>query len=471
MIELFPDQAALKPKLRDAMRRHKAILLQAACGFGKTVVLADLAAAARMRSRRVIFSVHRKELIVQTARTFDKFGLDYSYVAAGRPYNPQSGLWIASIPTLRNRMEEAPDCDLLIIDECHLSASAGWSRVINHYRERGAYRLGCSASPLRLDGRGLGEHFDEMVCGPSVAELMAMGRLSDYRMFAPKTPDLSQLHLRGNDYRVEEAEELMSAPSITGDAISTWKQHAFNKRTLCFCVSRERSKATAAAFREAGIAALHIDGETHNDIRARALRDLADGALKVVTNVQLFTEGVDLAALAGREDVTVECIINLRPTQSIALWTQIIGRALRRKQEPAIILDHTGTWSKLGLPETPREWSLEGEIKIAKKAASKAKVCAKCFRTLGSHVRKCPAPCNYEFPVESREVEERDGELHELDRELELARQKTADRQEQGMATGREALIEIGRRKGYKSPERWADHVLAGRQAKREKRA
>lgn len=471
MLTLYPHQDTAVGELRAALRQYRSVLLYAPCGFGKTVVFAYVVWLAAKKGKRIIFAVHRKELIQQTANTFDKFGLEYSYIAAGRPCDKSKSIFIASIPTLRNRVESF-DCDFLIVDEAHLSMAATWQAVIKYYQMRGAYVLGCSASPRRLDGKGLGHNFQFMVKGPTPAWLIDNGFLSRYRMFAPSQPDLSGLHRVGGDYRKDEAAELMNKPTITGDAISHWLQHAAGKRTVVYAVSIEHSKAVAAAFRAAGVPAVHVDGETDEEIRIGCMRDLADGRILIICNCQLLTEGVDIAALAGK-DVTIECIVNLRPTQSLALWTQIVGRGLRRKAEPAIILDHAGASSTLGLPDDDIEWSLE--YTMPKKSQNKEgspRVCPKCFGCSRTGSRVCQI-CGSPFPVEAREVEHVDGELAEVT--VSKARKTPEQRREhwekvkdQVRSDSLEALIALGIKKyGEGKGERWANYVYQGRLKKR----
>ena len=233
------------------MRQHRTVVLQASCGFGKTHVLSAAVAGAYERGKTVIFGVHRKELIAQTAATFDKFGFPYSYIASNRK-TTRASIYIASIPTLRNRLGEYP-ADFLLIDEAHLSMAEGWQKVINHYRDAGSYILGCTASPQRLDGKGLRSNFGYMVQAPPMRESIDDGSLCGYRLFAPNTPDKSGLHVLAGDYRKDESDALMNKPSITGDAISHWEKHASGLRSVYYCTSIKHSKAVAAAFRDRGI--------------------------------------------------------------------------------------------------------------------------------------------------------------------------------------------------------------------------
>lgn len=443
------------------MRRERAVLLQAACGFGKTVTLASICMAAERKGRKVIFGVHRKELIKQTANTFDRYGMRYSYIAAGMRHDASARIWIASIPTLRNRIGKFR-ADLLIIDEAHLSMSDGWQNVISHYRDSGAYIIGCTASPIRLDGRGLKNNFGAMVRGPSVRWLMDNGYLSQYRLFAPSIPDLSELHTIGGDYRKDEVERLMNKPTITGDCVSHWLAHAERRKTVVYCCSIEHSKAVANDFRSRGVQAFHVDGDTPDDVRAAATRDLADGRLEVITNCQIFTEGVDLAALAGK-DVTIECVVNLRPTKSLALWTQICGRALRKKDRPALIFDHAGCAinPELGLPDDDIDWELTDTVIRRSRQRDKddisVRVCPKCFAAGKSGPPAC-WQCGHVFEVKPRKITARDGELLELTPEM---MEKRRARQSVGRAKTREELMEIAKARNY-SP-RWVDHILNAR--------
>ena len=474
MMQLFDHQTTAVTDLRVSMRTNKSVLLYAPCGFGKTVVLSHVTSLANYKNKRIIFAVHRKELIYQTASTFDKFGLDYSFIASGRPCDRSKSIFIASIPTLRNRLEEF-DTDFLIVDEAHLSMASTWQKVINYYRERGAYILGCSASPRRLDGKGLGNNFEVMVKGPPPRWLIENGYLANYRLFAPSQPDLSGLHSIGGDYRKDELGALMNKPKITGDAISHWKKYADGKKTIVYAVSIEHSKAIAQSFRDEGVPALHVDGETDDEIRMGAMRDLADGKLLVICNVQLMTEGVDLSALAGK-DVTIECIVNLRPTQSLALWTQICGRGLRRKAEPAIILDHAGASIMLGLPDDDIDWQLSHEMptKKSKLEIPPPRVCGKCFGCSRAGSQKCSL-CGEPFPVEAREVDQVEGELSEMDIAAQRAERQEKNRQawarnsEQVGAQSLADLVALGVKKyGAGKGERWASYVWNGRQKKRE---
>ena len=196
MIQLYPHQQTFVDNIREAMKTHKSILGQAPVGFGKTVVAAYLCKQVTNKGKTMYFCVHTKDLLTQTYRAFDKFKINYGIIAAGYPQRKYSPIQICSMNTLYRRMEQYRRPDILVVDEAHFSCAGSWGKVINHYKQRGSYLLGLTASPRRLSGEGLIEHYDNMVKGPTVNWLIENSFLSKYRIFAPSSPDLSKLHKR-----------------------------------------------------------------------------------------------------------------------------------------------------------------------------------------------------------------------------------------------------------------------------------
>lgn len=154
------------------------------------------------------------------------------------------------------------------------------------------------------------------------------------------------------DFVRSELSTVVDKPLITGDAIAHYQRHAYGKRAVVFCVSVEHSKHVVSSFNAAGIAAVHVDGETPTEVRDDAIKHFARGNVKIISNVELFGEGFDCPS--------IEAAILLRPTKSLGLYLQQIGRALRPYpgKENAIILDHSGNCLRHGLPDEEREWSL-----------------------------------------------------------------------------------------------------------------
>ena len=464
-LTLRPFQARIITAARKALRRVRNVLIQAPTGAGKTVIATFIADSLVKKKKRLYFICHRQELLYQTAKTFAKNGIAVSYIANGFRYNPMCKVQICSIDTLKNRYKNLPNPDLCIWDEAHHMGAAGWSRVKNHYNE--AFHIGLSATPQRLDGKGLGEYFDEMIIEVSVAELIELGFLSDYKIFAPSKPNLEGVKVRMGDYVKSEIAAIMDKADLTGDIIQHWRKHASGMKTIVFAINVEHSKHIVAAFNAAGIKAIHLDGDTPRAQRKAACLAFAQGGYDVVSNVALFGEGFDLSAQTDI-DVTIECVISARPTQSLALWLQMCGRALRKKDYDAIILDHAGNAMKHGLPCQDREWSLEGNPKQGKKKDANEvpiKECPKCY-AVHKPLPSCPN-CGHVYEVKSHEINHVEGELQELSKE-EMRKQA---RTEQGTAGSVAELIVLGKKRGYRNPAVWAARVYTARLAKQRARA
>lgn len=455
-------QQALIDSARVSLRSNKNVLIQAPTGAGKTVLATFMADALDKKDKRLYFICHRHELIIQTAKTFSKNGLAYSYIANGHHYNPLCNIQICSIDTLKNRYKKLPIPAMCIWDEAHHLGAAGWSKVHSYYNE--SYHVGLSATPQRLDGKGLGQWFDDMIIETSVAKLIEQKDLSDYRLFAPAKLNLKDVKIVMGDYNQTELAVLMDKAHITGDIIKHWKLHALGMKTIVFAININHSMNIVRMFNESGIKAAHIDGSTPRKERQEVCLKFAQGEYDVISNVGLMGEGFDLSAQTDI-DVTIECVISARPTQSLALWLQMCGRALRKKNNKAIILDHAGNATRHGLPCEDRDWSLNGDAKQGKKKKDediqKIKECPKCY-CVHAPAPRCPE-CGHVYAVTpADDVLHVDGELQEVDKESMRLKAKY----EQANAGSIEALIELGKKRGYKNPTFWAAKVYTSRLAK-----
>lgn len=459
-IALYPDQAELVERTRAAMRQHKAVLLQLATGGGKTVLAAHMVHRSMAKGTRSMFLVPRRELLRQTSETFLRYDIAHGIQAAGYNPNPFMPVQIATTGTLARRLDHAPKADVVFVDEAHFGASEQAS-IIAHYRQRGAWIVGLSATPTKLSGKGLDDTYDHMECGPPIGDLIAMGRLSGYRMFAPSHPDLSGIATVAGDYaKGQLASRMESDRVLTGDAVKHYADHALGRLCIAYCTSVLHAQIVADAFRTAGIAAASIDGGMGDDQRARIIKAFARRELLVLTNCELLTFGFDLASAAGM-DVTVEALADLRPTKSVALQLQKWGRALRKKAYSALIFDHAGNVEHHGMPDDDRDWTLAGmerKEKAPGDAASAVRQCPACY-FCHRPAPVCPN-CGSVYPVQSRMVEQIDGDLHEITE----SRKK---RQDQGRAQTVADLIKLGHARGMKNPQGWAHHVIKARMAKR----
>lgn len=452
---LRPYQAEIIDRAREQLRQVGSVLIQAPTGAGKTALTAAMLGTAASRGHRSWFVCHRAELVEQAATTFRQVGIAYGIIAAGTKPDPLAPVQIASIDTLKNRLDKVQRPALCVWDECHHVAAAGWSRVMAACPD--AKHVGLTATPWRLDGTGLGAHFKRMVRGPSVAWLIEQGYLSPYRAFAPSSPDLHGLKTRLGDYVQDELAEVMGKSAIVGDAISHYRRLASGKRAVAFCVSVKHSQQVAAQFRGAGYVAHHLDGSTPREERRAALQAFRDGHIQVLCNVDLFGEGFDLPA--------IEAAILLRPTKSLALYLQQVGRALRPYpgKTSAIILDHAANTRTHGLLDDDRDWTLADREKSKTKAdegSDAIRQCPTCY-TVHRPAPACPT-CGHVYAGKPRKLEEIDGELHEID----PAAIREARKQEQASARTLVELIALAKARNYKNPAAWAGHVYTARMAR-----
>lgn len=459
MLTLFPDQQQLVTQIRGAMTRVRRTLAVAPCGFGKTVCFSHMAQRALARGKRVTILVHRTELVDQVAATLRNFDVPHGIIAADYYGDHRLPVQVASVFTLARRVGRYAAPDLVIVDEAHHATNGTtWGRLLSEWPA--SYVIGVSATPVRLSGEGLGECFDEMVEGPTTADLIEAGRLSRYRLFAPQLIATAELHTRAGEYRTDELEAVSDRPSVTGDAIGHYEKQGGRGRAVVFTVSVPHAHHAAESFRAAGHAAVAIDGTMDRTERRRVVDDFKRGEVRLLMSCALVDEGFDCPG--------IEVAIDLSPTQSLARCLQRWGRALRTAtgKSEAVILDHAGNCGRHGMPDDAREWSLEGARKRAKKVGQDFPVvtCPKCYRVARAGVRKCE--CGHVFVVVAREVETVAGELVEVTK-VERPPEVVARRREQGRAASLAQLVELGRARGMKNPDGWARHVMQARESKR----
>lgn len=376
-------------------------------GAGKTPFVAHgIIKSAVAKSNRVLFLAHTQELIRQGAAHIERAcGPVTGIIMAGNKEQRQKPVQVASIQTLARRA--LPKARIVIVDECHHVRSATYSRVISHYREQGALIIGLTATPERLDGRGLGEFFDRIIEPTTVRELIERGYLCDYRYYAPHVPDLDGIKKVGGDFSKKGIQGIMNRPTIVGDLVTHYIRLLSGKKVMVFASGIRHSMRIVDAFIAEGIAAAHLDGKTPTAKRIETMARLRSGEIKVVSNVGLFGEGVDVPDLDG--------VIVARPTASLTWHRQAIGRSLRVAdgKPHAIILDHSGNYLRHGMPDDIIDWRLEDKP-TKKGEPSKHKNCPVCFAVLPVAQRQC-TECGHIFAPQPRKGPEyTDGDLEEV---------------------------------------------------------
>ncbi len=462
MISLRDYQMSGVGRLRDSITRHKRAILVAPTGAGKTRMAIRIMQGAVEQGNRCWFIVHRRELCNQTSRALWDAKLAHGMIMSGKGRSPQLAQ-ICTVVTAANRIESMPADQrprVIIFDECHRSVSSSYSKIVEACPD--AFVIGLTATPERTDGRGLGELYNDLVEVQNMAWLIENGFLSRYRLIAPVDgPDLSGVKIKAGDYDIKQVEAAMDKPTITGDAIAAYRQYADGKRCMVFCVSIAHSEHTCAQYLAAGIPAEHIDG-THSDSeREAALERFRAGKTLVLCTVQLAIEGLDIPA--------VEAVQQLRPTQSIIVYLQLIGRGLRVEEgkRELIILDQVNNWKRHGLPDDEREWTLEGRKRKRKQdkdddEALSIQQCRQCFHIFRRGVTQCPQ-CGKPVETLAREIKQVDGSLSEVDIEA-VRREKSI---EQGKARALADLVRVGVNRGMKNPSAWAAIVSASRRGRK----
>jgi superfamily II DNA or RNA helicase len=318
--------------------------------------------------------------------------------------------------------------------------------------------LGVTATPARLDGKGLGQVFDDLIRGPEVTKLIEDGYLCKPVYYAPKTVSMEGVHKVAGDFNRAEVAERMDKPTITGDAVTHYRKYAEGQPCIVFCTGIKHAENVAAAFNASGYRFKVIDGTLAKEERAARVAALGSGQLHGLVSVDIVSEGFDLPCVA--------VAILLRPTASLSLHLQQIGRVLRPapNKPRAIILDHVGNCRRHGLAEEVRDWSLDGIKKRAKRGpqddVADTRQCPECF-AVHTPSPTCPQ-CLHVYEIKDRIPDVVDGELEEL-KAREAVKQR---KREQGTAQSLEDLIKVGKARGMKNPYGWAHNVFKARQKK-----
>lgn len=459
-MELRDYQKTAIDEVRVAFLQHRRVLLVAPTGAGKTVMFSYIAKSAIDKRRKICILAHREELIEQISQTLTKFDVDHGFIAARRPIDLTKQVQVAGVHTLKNRAARINwKPHLIICDEAHHATAGSWAKILQSYPN--AHVLGVTATPERLDGTGLGNVFGAMVRGPEVSDLIANGFLSPVRYYCPKTVNTDGMKMRMGDYKHSDVDERVNNSRVTGEAVDWYRKLCDGAPAVAFCASIKHSEHVADTFRAAGYRWTSLDSTMTSEDRRAAVLGLGNGSLHGISSCDIISEGFDLPI--------VTAAILLRPTASLGLYLQQIGRVLRVApgKSHAIIVDHVGNcgstrgqqWiEKHGFAEDVREWTLEGRAK--RSGAAPVRLCGSCYAVVPIGADVCPECGEVKPPVEEKPIEAEAGELEEV--VAEKIRKKKA-KQEQAQAKTLEDLIALGKSRKYRNPAMWAKYILEAR--------
>jgi DNA repair protein RadD len=412
MFDLYPHQTQVIEDLTQGYQHgHYRQVVGLATGTGKTVIAAHLGRRAAEKGRKMLFIVDRIELCGQAAETFAGIGLNVGILRGeDTAYTRQDEIIVASIQTIQSR--SAPDwLDFAIIDECHI-LHAAHIRLMREWADKAF--IGLSATPLR---KGLGQHFTNLVRGPSIRQLTDRGFLVPVRAYAPQADAiLSTLDsvscgttTAGYDYKERELGAAMNQKALVGDIVATWQEKGENRPTLCFAVNIAHSKSIRDDFVAAGVSAAHLDAYTEASERRELIMGFRAGRIRLLTSVNVLGIGFNVPDAA--------CLILARPTLSLALHIQQCGRGIRTAQGKVdcVILDHSGNSLKHGLPQHFTVPDLDpgtkpDPAKKKRKEPAPFVACKACGAVMDPDEITCRA-CGIDRPVSGSRIVNREGQL------------------------------------------------------------
>lgn len=380
----------------------------------------------------VLFLVHRKELIDQIRNTLIMNEVDMSYVKLGM------------VQTIVRRLNKTSEPSLIIIDESHHVLANSYKKIIHHFSN--AKVVGFTATPVRINGGGLGDINDTLIEKVNAKWLIENQFLASYKYYAPEIVQTESLNVkRTGEFDMTSLDDQFNKRMIWGDVIKHYQKLANGEQAILYASSIYQSEKMAASFNAVGISSAHIDGKTPKALRDDIIKRFREGDIKVLCNLDLIGEGFDVPDCST--------VIMLRPTQSLSLYIQQSMRGMRyRPGKTSIIIDHVGNVTRFGLPDMERTWSLTPKKgSNATKAEAPVKICKDCFMTVSQTAKRCEH-CGAEFKVEVKAVEV--DELAELQEVNETS--FTLDYREPGDCKNMGELYELAKNRNYKRG--WAYH-------------
>lgn len=409
-------------KLKLALLQTKRVICQMPCRSGKSYIMYEICKNAQVKGSKVLILAHRNLLLDQHRAL-----IDFDNVR------------ITSRQTEVRHLGENGKIDIILVDECHLSAADSYRKIFDYYSD--AIIIGMTATPCRLDGKSLGEIYHKIVKGPTVKYLINKGAISPFDYYAPKVNlDINNVKINDGDYNQKDLEEVMLNSKIYGDIILNYEKIAKGKQAIAYCVSIRHAQKVCDLFNEHGYEAKCIHSKISKKEREQILEDFKNQKFTIIVSVDCISEGISLPSC--------EVCLMLRPTQSYALYVQQGMRALTpHPNKRAVVIDYVGNVYRHGMLDEEEEFSLVERKKCRNPSGEPdilVRVCQKCLRTYSGTSSICPY-CGANNGKTKKEIQqEKQAELERI-----TAFEKKAKRMEVGMQDTFSGLVAIAKERGY----------------------
>ena len=427
-MKLFDYQEHIHSRTLRLLKNKKNICIQAPTGSGKTVMMCALIAHLKNETTKPIYIIaHRQELISQICLTLARHGLKHSMIASERAIKETNQLqylefkksfydWggriiVTGVDTLVKKTNVEPGAYWILDEAHHIQPHNKWGKAAALV---GGVGIGYTATPKRGDGASLDSVFCHLITGPTTAKLIKRGRLCDYDYYSlPKSiaTDNIKISKSTGDYSKAGLVAAAQKSQIVGDVVEHYTDLAAGKRGITFVTDSISGETLQQEFNRAGVPAAFVTAKTPALERYKINQKFKRGKLLQLINIDLFGEGYDVP--------DVEVVSLARPTKSLGLYLQQVGRVLRTApgKQRAIILDHVGNaMSGLGTPKTERIWSLSGKNKTDKKTNEiKDYICSKCYYQDEHPFRVCKKCGHKKTKIERQTPEQVGGRLELLD--------------------------------------------------------
>ena len=384
-------QKKLIDDLRTSMEQgHKNVMVQSPAGSGKSITMAEIAKRITRHHQRILFVVHRRELVRQIKDTFSSWGVDMNFCK------------VYMVQTASRRLKKLITPSYIFVDEAHHSLAKTYRKIFDHFND--AHVIGFTATPWRLSGKGFKSVYDDLVLGPKIDWLIKHHYLSPYTYYSVNLIDQKALKKSSTGDYTQKSIENAGKNIIYGDIIENYKRFANGTKTIIYSYSVQSCKRIAKEFNKNKIPAREVDGKTNKNVRQQSMKDFKSGKIRILVNADLYGEGVDIP--------DCQTVIMLRPTQSLSLFIQQSMRCMRyQPSKHAIIIDQVANYTRFGLPDADRKWTLEDRSKHPQRDGQTVdgpaiKTCPECFGVIRAELVTCPL-CGHDFSVEIRKIKQK----------------------------------------------------------------